>query len=468
MISSSKFKLRVLFFVLGVLILCNLVLAQGRHKLEKTLTHRAFPEHKIKLNEPKLCDKTVQQYSGYFDVNNTKHLFFWFFESRNKPQEDPIVLSLTGGPGCSSLISVFLEIGPCTINEKGDGTTPNSYSWTNYANMIFLDQPTNAGYSYGGDVSNTTAAAADIYVFLQIFFQQFPKYAKLDFHIAGESYAGHYIPALAAEIYNNNNNKIHSHINLESILIGNGFVNPLVQFKYYPDMACNSSYGSVLDNATCNKMRNDYPRCENFIKKCYESKNADDCSDATIHCSIEMIEPYLDAGKNLLDIRYPCNGTLCNPGLIAVENFGDRKDVKTELGVDPSLEYQICNIVGITFEFLHSGDMILPFHKLIPPLLENNIRVLIYAGDADFLCNWIGNEAWVKELQWSGKEGFNNAKVSPWVNKNTSKQAGEVRTFKGLTFLRIFEAGHMPPYDQPSSSLDFFSRWLFKEKLYIS
>ncbi|CAG8646957.1 29304_t:CDS:10 [Gigaspora margarita] len=411
-----------------ILILCNLVLVQGHHKWEKILIHRVFPEYQIKLNEPKLCDKPVQQYSGYVDVNNTKHLFFWFFESRNKPQEDPVVLWLTGGLG------LFLEIGPCSINEKGDGTTPNAYSWTNYANMIFLDQPSNVGYSYGDDVSTTTAAATDVYAFLQIFFQNFPKYAKLDFHIAGESYAGHFIPAVAAEIYNNND-KSHSHINLESILIGNCFVNPLIQFEYYPDMACNSSYGSVLDYATCNKMRNDYPHCKKFIKKYYESKNADDCN-----------------------IRYPCNDTMCLPGLIAIENYGDRKDVKTELGVDPSLKYQICNFAGIFVEFLHAGDMILPFDQLIPPLLENNIRVLIYAG----------NEAWVKELKWSGKEGFNNAKVTPWVNKNTSKQAGEVRTFEGLTFLRIFEAGHMPPYNQPSSSLDFFSRWLFKEKLYIS
>jgi hypothetical protein len=62
----------------------------------------------------------------------------------------------------------------------------------------------NVGYSYGDGVSNTLAAASDVYAFLQIFYKEFSQYANLDFHIAGESYAGHYIPAIAAEINNNN------------------------------------------------------------------------------------------------------------------------------------------------------------------------------------------------------------------------------------------------------------------------
>jgi cathepsin A (carboxypeptidase C) len=46
----------------------------------------------------------------------------------------------------------------------------------------------NVGYSYGSDgASNTNAAAKDVYAFLQLFFQEFPEYAELDFHVAGES-----------------------------------------------------------------------------------------------------------------------------------------------------------------------------------------------------------------------------------------------------------------------------------------
>ncbi|CAG8801083.1 10630_t:CDS:2, partial [Gigaspora margarita] len=65
----------------------------------RLLSHDAFPEYKIELNKPQLCNETAQQYSGYLHVNNNIHLFFWFFESRNQHPEDPIVLWLNGGPG---------------------------------------------------------------------------------------------------------------------------------------------------------------------------------------------------------------------------------------------------------------------------------------------------------------------------------------------------------------------------------
>ncbi|CAG8609726.1 3073_t:CDS:2, partial [Dentiscutata heterogama] len=280
MVILTRSKFRVIFLVLGVLLLCHWASAQWT----RILTHNAYAEYQIKLKEPRLCDPTVQQYSGYLEVNNTKHLFFWFFESRNKPHKDPIVLWLNGGPGCSSLNGLYYELGPCSINPGGNSTTFNPYSWINNSSIIFLDQPTYTGYSYGDnasdDVSNTLVAALDVYAFLQIFFQEFPKYTDLDFHIAGESYSGHYIPAIASDINNYNNDyytkKNLIHINLESILIGNGFVNPLVQYKYYPDMVCDSTYGPVLDNSTCNQMRIDYNQCFNLIKICYDSKNITD------------------------------------------------------------------------------------------------------------------------------------------------------------------------------------------------
>jgi cathepsin A (carboxypeptidase C) len=83
-----------------------------------------------------------------------------------------------------------MELGPASVNAKIH-TVENPYSWNANASIIFLDQPVNVGYSYsGGSVSNTHAAGKDVYAFLTLFFDKFPEYAKQDFHIAGESYAG--------------------------------------------------------------------------------------------------------------------------------------------------------------------------------------------------------------------------------------------------------------------------------------
>ena len=53
-----------------------------------------------------LCD-TVDQYSGYANLTTgDKHYFYWAFESRNDPVNDPVILWMTGGPGCSSEVHV--------------------------------------------------------------------------------------------------------------------------------------------------------------------------------------------------------------------------------------------------------------------------------------------------------------------------------------------------------------------------
>ncbi len=137
----------------------------------QSLTHPAYPEYRLRVRSPKVCDTSVTQYSGYLDISETKHLFFWFSESRRKPASDPLLLWLNGGPGCSSTTGLLFELGPCLVSDKGMNTTHNPSSWTEAANVIFLDQPVGVGYSYSDDeqVNNSPAAAADVWAFLQLF-----------------------------------------------------------------------------------------------------------------------------------------------------------------------------------------------------------------------------------------------------------------------------------------------------------
>jgi cathepsin A (carboxypeptidase C) len=140
--------------------------------LYELVSHPSFEDHQLRVTDPELCDTTVKQHSGYLDIADDKHLFFWFFESRNSPSTDPLVLWLNGGPGCSSSTGLFFELGPCSVANEGQNTTFNKYSWTSSANMIFLDQPVNVGFSYaegGTTVNNSPVAGKDVYAFLELF-----------------------------------------------------------------------------------------------------------------------------------------------------------------------------------------------------------------------------------------------------------------------------------------------------------
>jgi len=78
-----------------------------------------------------------ERYSGYFKLNRTydAHMFFFYFEAREAPADAPVVLWMTGGPGCSSELAVFYENGPFKINE--DMTLEeNPTGWDVAANMI--------------------------------------------------------------------------------------------------------------------------------------------------------------------------------------------------------------------------------------------------------------------------------------------------------------------------------------------
>jgi hypothetical protein len=87
-------------------------------------------------------DPTVKSYTGYVDVSENQHIFFWFFETRNMdPENAPLTVWINGGPGSSSMGGLFQENGPCGVEIDGN-VYSNPYSWSNVSNIIYIDQPT--------------------------------------------------------------------------------------------------------------------------------------------------------------------------------------------------------------------------------------------------------------------------------------------------------------------------------------
>jgi cathepsin A (carboxypeptidase C) len=87
----------------------------------------------------------------------------------------------------------------------------------------------------------------------------------------------------------------------------------------------------------------------------------------------------------------------------------------------------------------------------------------IFQGDADFICNWLGNKAWTEALEWPGQKGYVAAPFDPLKLAASGKEVGHVKSSGNFTFIQLHAGGHMVPYDQPESSLDMLNRWLSGE-----
>lgn len=425
--------------------------------------------------ESGLCDSSVKSYSGYFNVQSgvDKNYFYWFFESRSATQAtDPVIVWLTGGPGCSSQLALLAENGPCSISADGQSTIDNPFSWNSNANIMWVDQPAMVGYSYGAKIvdldHNESQVGEDMYWFLQEFYKEHKEFKNNELYIFGESYGGHYAPSVASRVYLGNKNKDGDYINLAGVGVGNGLTDPVIQYQYYPVMAMNNSYNiKTVSEEAYAKMMSHVPTCTKLAQAC--QLNTTLCEPADEYCQMTETMPYYNTGLNPYDIRKPCGDSDLCYDFSNIEVFLNKPEVRTALHVSDKVEkWESCN-TKVNAGFL--SDWMRNYQQVLVPMLEDNINVLIYAGDVDFICNWIGNKAWTLELPWTGKKNFNAANDLNWnyTKAGSNVVGGRVRSAKAikgtgsLTFLQVYEAGHMVPLDQPEAALSLLNTFIQKK-----
>ncbi|KAK3030245.1 hypothetical protein RJ639_038368 [Escallonia herrerae] len=153
--------------------------------------------------------------TGYVGVDESEdvQIFYYFVKSETKPRQDPLILWLTGGPGCSSFSGLIYEIGPLYFREvRYNGSLPtlelNPKSWTKMANIIFVDLPVGTGFSYAR--TSRAAQSSDLQLcdqaheFLRKWLNAHPEYISNPFYIGGDSYSGITVPIIAQVISNGN------------------------------------------------------------------------------------------------------------------------------------------------------------------------------------------------------------------------------------------------------------------------
>ena len=166
-------------------------------------------------------------YSGYLNISDDKAFHYVLFESQHDPDNDPLILWLNGGPGCSSMIGLSYENGPFRFYTNSTRSFISNYSWNTEANLLYIESPGSVGFSFGPVNSSDESVQADNLKALEHFFDMYPVYRKNRFYIAGESYAGIYVPYLAMAIHHFNERTSSAiKINLKGIIVGNACTHP--------------------------------------------------------------------------------------------------------------------------------------------------------------------------------------------------------------------------------------------------
>ncbi|EPS67442.1 hypothetical protein M569_07330, partial [Genlisea aurea] len=345
---------------------------------------------------------SFKHYAGYVTVNpiHGRALFYWFFEASRTPQRKPLVLWLNGGPGCSSIgYGEAEELGPFFPQPDIPSLKLNSHSWNNVANLLFLESPIGVGFSYSNTSSDYNllgdkSTADDTYRFLVGWFERFPQFKSHEFYIAGESYAGHYVPQLADVIVTNNERAPKNEfINLKGILVGNGVLDDETDniglIEYAWDHAVISDELRDEIKRACDFSKSDTtPECNLAVDEYYEVYDIIDmyslytptCTNANFSLA-RLTRPGIKPtssrfitnpnGRRRLAGGYdPCGG-------YDTEVYFNRADVQHAL-----------HVTRLGLSWTHCGDIswndeafsVLP---LLRKLISAGQRIWIYSGDTD-------------------------------------------------------------------------------------
>ncbi|OOF96855.1 hypothetical protein ASPCADRAFT_145667 [Aspergillus carbonarius ITEM 5010] len=415
-----------------------------------------------------ICETTpgVNQYSGYLSVGEDMNMFFWFFESRYDSHTAPLTAWFNGGPGCSSMIGLFQEHGPCRFVDNETTPSINPYSWNTHSNMLYIDQPIGVGFSYGNDTVNSTVTAAPfVWKLIQAFYAHFPEYESRDFNLFTESYGGHYGPEFAYYIQQQNAAIATGHlagepINLVSLGINNGWFDSTIQEKSYITYALDNPYRPLINSSAGEKYSHAYETiCLPALENCNTLATATACRIAADTCADVIEDPILNTGDwDVYDVRRPANDPYPPDTYV---DYLRNETVMRAIGARST--YAECPDDPYN-KFAATGDLSRSFLTTLSTVINSGIHVLLWAGDADWICNWIGVHDVADAVQFPGQSEFHNTPLHPYTVDGAER--GMYKSVGNFSFLRVYEAGHEVPYYQPKTALQVLGQIIRREGIY--
>ncbi|KAK0636962.1 Alpha/Beta hydrolase protein [Bombardia bombarda] len=439
-----------------------------------------------------ICVAGSKQYTGTISVSEEKKLFFWFFESRRNPSADPVVIWLNGGPGGSSMFGLFREVGPCQTNEYNNGTVFNKHSWTEFSNVLFIDQPAGVGFSTirngsTGGPDNILETSADFDRFLAIFFQDvFPEYSTHDLHIAGESFGGKYVPGITHYISQRQQMGADvMPVPIRSIILVDAVIDMLTSgvLGYYDHFCAVGDDGKPLkengfNETACSALEEATPECERLVASCRDTYDPNICEAASAFCNERLGNwHYWDVykgGRDPYDDRKKCvKPPLCEAftGEGSYSSYLNRTDVKEALGFRKDFEFTGIN-EDINTRWEKSKDMHVPSTREVSFILDKTpTRLLVINGNNDPIVNTEGQKRAYDHLPWRRQAAFRLHQFKDWTWPDEEgkltvggqfKTANDSTVANKLSFFTVDEAGHASPGDQMEAITWLMKCWTDK------
>ncbi|XP_035507742.1 lysosomal protective protein [Morone saxatilis] len=455
----------------GVLLLCLLAVCQLGSRAQYAPDEVTnLPGMKFKPN--------YRQWSGYLQARQGKFLHYWFVTSQRDPVKDPLVLWLNGGPGCSSLDGFLSENGPFHVNDNGASLYENAFSWNKIANVLYVESPAGVGFSYSDDKKYATdddQVADDNYKALQSFFAKFPNFTQNEFFIFGESYGGIYAPTLSLRVATG-----AAKINFKGFAVGNGLSSfalndqSLIYFGYYHGLFGEDLWRDLnincCEKGSCNFYNSSSDACKTLVIVAFGIVYNSGLNEYALYLDCEggrrshrgyertMIHLFKNCGKHMHTLKFsdgaPSSVSLGEvPPCInstAQMNWLNRGDVRKALHIPATLPpWDLCSDdVGEQYTTLYST-----VKDVYLKLISLGLRALVYNGDTDMACNFLGDQWFVEDL---GLEA--TTKYQTWIHDD--QIAGFYQQFGNITFLTVKGAGHMVPQWAPGPAFHMFQSFI--------
>ena len=421
---------------------------------EFNISHRRLPsakppvfsktsDHKVSSLPGLSPSISLEHFAGHIAVDDARNnfIFYWLFKAATNAAMAPLIIWLNGGPGCSSMDGLFLEMGPLRL-EPDKSIKINPFSWHNAGNLLFIDQPVGTGFSYTTNnqyANNDNAISSNFYSFLINFLKVYSEFSidsngkrsTVPVYITGESHAGHYIPCISKYILDKNKEVAADEsgggfiINLKGVALGNPWLDPSSQYDV-SEFAHGQGLITRGQEARLKELEKDCKRL--LLTGKYNHKVCFALMD-------NVIDSSTTGGAKRVIIydsrKYSHHAGYFPPGHEAVETFLNRNEVKAAIHSSATPQkFQECTDPPYNALSYQDGK---PATAELAAVLAADIKVLIFVGQFDIVCNHIGVERAIAGLNWPGSSGYLEAQRGIFV---VDKQpAGYVKQFLGLQYL---------------------------------